>query len=63
MTNQEWMLGLNAEELYDVMDWVMHSYGKYDINTRLAVIDWLKEEHKPKSYFGQATHLSPPHND
>ena len=45
MTNKEWLATLTAEEFYNAFMQAIEK-GKWDINTRLFVIDWLDEEHK-----------------
>ena len=45
MTNQEYIAKLNPEELYLVIDWLMHDYGRNYTDTRCAVIEWLKKEY------------------
>lgn len=46
ITNQEAMSKLTPEEFYDKMYWLLHKYGCQFSSTRLAVIDWLKQEEK-----------------
>lgn len=41
-TNQEWMNTLKPEEWYLIYDWLMHKYSSRFIDSRLAIIDWLK---------------------
>ena len=48
MTNQEWLGTLRPETWWDVVwDYVIHDYGMRYNHTQHAVIDWLKQEHKP----------------
>lgn len=44
LTNQVAMTRLSPEEFYNKMDWLLHRYGTQFNSTRLAVIDWLKQE-------------------
>lgn len=44
VTNQEAMSKLPPEDFYDKMHWLLHIYGMQFNSTRLAVIDWLKQE-------------------
>ena len=48
MTNQEYILKLDPEELYLVIDWLMHDYGRNYTDIRCAVIEWLKKEYEGK---------------
>ena len=45
MTNKEWLATLNADDWWEKVDWLFHDYGMRWDNTRLAIIDWLEEEH------------------
>lgn len=48
MTNQEWLGTLSPETWWEVVwNYVIRNYGARYTDTRLAVIDWLKQEHKP----------------
>ena len=51
MTNQEWLGTLPPDEWWDavmtVMNWLIKDNEVRYNHTRLAVIDWLKIEHKP----------------
>ncbi len=48
MTNQEWLGTLSPETWWEVVwKYVIHNYGARFTDTRLAVIDWLKQEHEP----------------
>lgn len=48
MTNQEWvaeeMKKASAESTYEFLGWLMYEYAKRWTDSRLAVINWLKEE-------------------
>ena len=45
MTNKEWLVTLSAEQFYD--EWKKIEYHFcFDINTRLALIEWLDKEHE-----------------
>ena len=46
MTNKEWMATLTSEELFGLLDWLYHDYGKQYTNTRWAIIKWFDEEHQ-----------------
>lgn len=48
MTNKEWLATLSAEEWYQTIHWLYHVYGKRWTDTRLAILDWLEEEHTEK---------------
>lgn len=43
LTNKEWLASLPAEKFYDEFKKIEHKMS-FDINTRLAMIDWLNEE-------------------
>ena len=45
MTNKEWLLTLPSTQVYAIMDWLMHTYGKRFTDTRIAVTDWLDKDH------------------
>lgn len=45
MTNKEWLATLPADKLYDVLDWLMHIYGKMFTDTREAIIAWADLDH------------------
>lgn len=45
MTNKEWLAALSAEEWYQTIHWLYYVYGKRWTDTRLAILDWLEEEH------------------
>ena len=48
MTNQEWLGTLSPETWWEVVwGYVIRNYGARYTDTRLAVIDWLKQEHEP----------------
>ena len=47
ISNKEWLATLSKEVWWEVVDWLFHEYGKQQIDTRLAVMDWLEKEHKP----------------
>ena len=48
MTNKEWIATLPKETWWDVVhEWLFHEYGMQWIDTRIAVMKWLEEEHKP----------------
>ena len=47
MTNKEWLSTLSAEEWWDVINWLYHTYGMMWTDSRLAIMAWLEEEHKP----------------
>lgn len=44
ITNQETMCKLTPEEFYYKMKWLLFDYGARSNNSRLAIMDWLKEE-------------------
>jgi hypothetical protein len=46
MTNKEWLATIPDEQVYEVMHWLFFEYGLMDINTRLAIIDWLGKGHE-----------------
>ena len=48
MTNQEKLSTITAEEFYDKIMWLLHEYGKYYTDSRLAIIEWLQAESKDK---------------
>ena len=47
LTNKEWLATLPKETWWEVCDWLLHEYGKSWTDTRLAVMDWIDQEHKP----------------
>ena len=48
MTNKEWLTTLSKETWWEVVhEWLFHEYGMQWTDTRLAVMEWLEEEHKP----------------
>lgn len=53
MTNQEWvaeeMKKASAESAYEFMGWLMYEYAKGYTDSRLAVINWLKQEKEGES--------------
>lgn len=54
MTNQEWLTTISPEDWWEaVYDYLFHDYGTRFNHTRLAVIDWLQEEHKPIEMYDQ----------
>lgn len=44
MTNKEWLATLTAEQFYDEWKRIERQFC-FDINTRLALIEWLNEKH------------------
>ena len=47
-SNKEWLATLPKETWWDVVhEWLFHEYGRQWTDTRIAVMDWLEEEHKP----------------
>lgn len=50
MTNQEWLSTLSPEEFYDAWRFAMINYGRWDVDTRLGMIEWLKAEHDEKRF-------------
>lgn len=44
MTNKEWLATLTAEEFFDEFK-KAEQKARWDMNTRLAMIEWLDEEH------------------
>ena len=44
MTNKEWLATLSAEEFYDEFK-KEEQHAMWDMNTRLAIIEWLDKEH------------------
>lgn len=48
MTNQEWyaeeMKKASPEAVYEWLGWLMYYYAKQYTDSRLAVIEWLKQE-------------------
>ena len=47
-TNKEWLATLSAEEWYQTIHWLYYIYGKRWTESRLAILDWLEEEHTEK---------------
>ena len=45
LTNKEWLATLSAEQFYNEFKKIENHFC-FDINTRLAMIEWLNEEHK-----------------
>ena len=47
MTNQEWyaegMKKASPEAVYEWLGWLMYEYAKRYTDSRLAVIEWLKQ--------------------
>jgi hypothetical protein len=44
MTNKEWLTTLSAEEFFDEFKKAEQEM-RFEINTRLAMIEWLDQEH------------------
>ena len=44
MTNKAWLATLTDEKCYDEFKY-MEQLSRWDINTRLAMIEWLGQEH------------------
>ena len=44
MTNKEWLSSLDAEDFYDMFK-KAEEKGKWDINTRCFMIQWLNQKH------------------
>ena len=54
MTNKEWLFTLSNEQWYDIIfNYLIHDYGRNYIDTRLAIIKWLGEEHKETDCYGR----------
>ena len=66
MTNKEWMGTLTAEQWYDVMMWLTHEYASRWTHSRIAIVDWLNQDHMfLADYGGNELYIqaySPPHN-
>ena len=45
LTNKEWLATLSAEQFYDEFKKIENHFC-FDTNARLAMIEWLDEEHK-----------------
>lgn len=63
MTNKEWLSTLPAHEWYQTIHWLYHVYGKRWTDTRLAIMDWLETERKPKEYFRECRENDSPGSD
>ena len=46
MTNKEWLSALSDERFYDEWIRAIENVGRWDIETRCAMIEWLGREHK-----------------
>ena len=50
MTNKQWLATLDAETWWSVVhDWLFPVYGKQWTESRLAIMDWLEEEHEERT--------------
>ena len=58
MTNQEYLLNLEPEQLYDKLDWLLHDYGRNYTDTRAAVIEWLGDEYKNPKKWGKCPYFN-----
>ena len=43
MTGKEYLLDKTEEEIYDLMKWLFYDYGLRYTNSRIAIIEWLKD--------------------
>ena len=43
MTGKEYLLNKSEEEIYELMAWLFFDYGRRYTDTRLAIIEWLKD--------------------
>jgi len=46
VTNQQWLATISPEEWLNKIYWLYHIYGKRFDNTRLAIKEWLIQEHE-----------------
>lgn len=49
MSNKEWLATLTAEEWWETIHRIFYDYGRRWTDTRLAVLDWLEEEHREEN--------------
>ena len=47
MNNQQWLATLPANEWFMKVHWLWFIYGRRYTDSRMAVLDWLQEEHRP----------------
>ena len=45
MTNKEHLATLSANDWFDRIYWLYHSYGKFYTDSRAAIIHWLDEQY------------------
>ena len=50
MTNQQWLATISQEEWLNKIYWLYHIYGKRFDDTRLAVKEWLIQEHEEEKF-------------
>ena len=43
MTGKEYLLDKTEEEMYDLMKWLFFDYGLRYTDSRIAIIEWLKD--------------------
>ena len=52
MTGKEYLIdsinNKSEEEIYDIMKWLLFNYSLKYTNSKLAVVDWLKDENCAK---------------
>lgn len=44
MTNQQYLATVSVDDCYEIINWVMHDYGRRYTNTPMAVKSWLHQE-------------------
>ena len=50
MSGKDYMTTLSSEELYDLLDWLMHIYARGYSDSRLAIIQWLDTEYTDEQF-------------
>ena len=43
MTGKEYLFTKSEEQIYELMNWLFFNYGRRYTNTKLAIIEWLKD--------------------
>ena len=43
MTGKEYLLDKTEEEMYNLMKWLFYDYGLRYTDSRIAIIEWLKD--------------------
>ena len=51
MTNKEWLATLPDDKAGETILWLVFDHSRWFIDSRLAVIQWLGEEHKESVAF------------